>query len=241
MPLRAALVDVGGTLWPNTWPDLPNDAGLRAGRLAEALDWIDPADAPGLVTELVERIGRPPPAGLELVQGTDEAIRTCLTEARLPADDATVVRVRRALVLPVHERFQPLSGARVLLSTIRTLGLVSVVCSNTALRDGDGYRRDFELFGLTGLVDAYVTSVDVGRKKPDPAMHQAAAAAAGQPPEACVMIGNSEEADIAPAQELGMRTIRVYPDDPPPTASRAHGVAATLFDAADLLRNWASR
>jgi HAD superfamily hydrolase (TIGR01509 family) len=241
MPLRAALVDVGGTLWPDTWPDQPDDAGLRARRLAEALDYIEAASAPGLVTDLVERISRPPLAGLELVQGTDEAIRSWLAEARLPADDGTVVRVRRALVLPVHERFQPLRGARVLLSTIRSLGLTSVICSNTILRDGEGYRWDFELFGMDDLVDDYVTSVNVGRKKPDPAMHKAAAAAAGQPPQACVMIGNNEEADIAPALELGMLTILVHPDGPRPASSRAHAVAATLFEAADLLRVWASK
>lgn len=32
-PVAAVLLDVGGTLWPERWPDPAGDAALRAARL----------------------------------------------------------------------------------------------------------------------------------------------------------------------------------------------------------------
>jgi len=59
---------------------------------------------------------------------------------------------------------------------------------------------------------------------------------AGVPAERCVVIGNKEQNDVAPALALGMHAILVHPDDPPPTSSRADAVAADLFECARALR-----
>jgi FMN phosphatase YigB (HAD superfamily) len=59
---------------------------------------------------------------------------------------------------------------------------------------------------------------------------------AGTPAERCVVIGNREENDIAPALALGMRTILVYPDDPKPPSSSAHAVAADLWECAKAVK-----
>jgi putative hydrolase of the HAD superfamily len=84
-------------------------------------------------------------------------------------------------------------------------------------------------------IDAIVTSVDAGHLKPHPAVFEMAIAAAGVAASECVVIGNKELNDIDPAVALGMRSILVYPDDPPPTSSRADFTAADLWECAKAL------
>ena len=163
-------------------------------------------------------------------------VATALERQGLPADAATVARIRRAMVLPVADRMRPLPGAVELLAEIHALGLRSVIASNTYWRDAESYWEDFRLLGMAGYVDAIVTSVDAGHLKPHPAVFQLALRAAGASPERCVVIGNKEENDIVPALALGMRAILVHPDDPSPTSSRAHAIAPDLWSCARALR-----
>ncbi|HJY94049.1 MAG TPA: HAD family hydrolase [Streptosporangiaceae bacterium] len=81
-----------------------------------------------------------------------------------------------------------------------------------------------------------VSSVDTGFRKPHPAMFLRAAAAAGVPPQACLMIGNSEDNDILPARSLGIATLWVTIEEPAPAASAASAVAGSLTQATRLLR-----
>lgn len=243
--LEAVLVDVGGTLWPNTWPSLPDDAGIRIRQLCQALPKISAGDALELVDRLLARVAADGGGATErlwgktLEQGTDAAIRETLIIAGFPASRDVVTCVRRALCLPIQGRLQPFDGAELLLSTIHSMGLRCVVASNTSVRDAEVYRRDFESLGLARYLDAIVTSVDVGRIKPHEALFREAAKQAGTDPARCLMIGNSEEADIVPAARLGMRTIRVHPEEPSlANASVADAVAPTLADAAKVLISW---
>jgi FMN phosphatase YigB (HAD superfamily) len=119
---------------------------------------------------------------------------------------------------------------------IHALGLRTVIASNTYWRDADSYWEDFRFLGMAEHVDAIVTSVDAGHLKPHPAVFQAALRWADARPAQCVVIGNREENDIEPALDLGMWTILVHPDDPPPTASRAHAVAPDLWSCALALK-----
>src|SRR2546422_502214 len=80
-------------------------------------------------------------------------------------------------------------------------------------------RRDFEDWELSDSVAAYVPSLDVGWRKPHPAFFDAAAVAAGHPPDQCAMVGDSEANDIVPAHERGMRTVRVAIEEPLPSTS----------------------
>src|SRR5260221_6075926 len=58
--IRAALVDVGGTLWPDQWPSPPDDLAWRRDRLRTAFPGLSPDDAIAVLTAL-ERAG----AGLD--------------------------------------------------------------------------------------------------------------------------------------------------------------------------------
>ena len=53
------------------------------------------------------------------------------------------------------------------------------------------------------------------------------------------MVGNSEVNDIEPAVKLGMRSIRVAIEEPPPGRTCADVLATSLFDVAQQLERWA--
>jgi HAD superfamily hydrolase (TIGR01509 family) len=241
-PLEVALIDVGGTLWPNSWPLRETDGHGRHQRVAAAMPALAPAAVDALVADLINssRVGDEARSLTTehqvVVPGAEVLVATSLLRQNLPADAQTVARIRRAMALPVADRLQPLPGAVELLSKIRSLGMRSVIASNTYWRDAESYWEDFRLLGMARYVDAIVTSVDAGHLKPHPAVFEMAMRAGGAPPERCVVIGNKEANDIEPALALGMRAILVHPDDPVPTASRAHAVAPDLWACSQALK-----
>jgi FMN phosphatase YigB (HAD superfamily) len=80
-----------------------------------------------------------------------------------------------------------------------------------------------------------VTSVDAGCRKPDPRIFAMAVTLAGVPARDCVMIGDSEEADIGPAMAFEMRTIRVVDAV---VDSAADAVVTSLAQALETIRVW---
>ena len=241
-PLQVALIDVGGTLWPNSWPLRETDGQGRRQRVAAAMPLLAPADVESLVADLIHssRIGDEARSTttehLVVVPAAEVLVADSLSRQGLPTDPHTVALIRRAMAVPVADRIRPLPGAVELLSEIHALGMRSVIASNTYWRDAESYWEDFRLLGMADQVHAIVTSVDAGYLKPHPAVFEMAMRAGGAPPHRCVVIGNKEENDIEPALWLGMRTILVHPDDPVPASSRAHAVAPDLWACAQALK-----
>ncbi len=141
-----------------------------------------------------------------------------------------------AMCLPAVPRLRLFPGAAGLLASIKDHGLPCVVCSNAMWRNAAAYWRDLHSLGIAEWIDAVVSSVDTGFRKPHPAMFLRAAAAAGVPPQACLMSGNSEDNDILPACSLGIRTLRVTIEEPAPAVSAASWVAGSLTEATRMLR-----
>ena len=236
------MVDVGGTLWPNSWPFRETDAVGRRQRIAAAMPTLEPAAVQALADDLISssRPGdeaRSISTEMEIVVKAEVLIANSLARQGLPADPQTVTRLRRAMSIPISDRMRPLPGARELLAEMHALGMRTVIASNTYWRDADSYWDDFQLLGLAEHIDAIFTSVDAGHLKPHPAVFEMAMRWAGSPPDRCVVIGNKEENDILPALALGMRAILVHPDDPVPASSRANAVAPDLWACAAVLRN----
>jgi len=235
------MVDVGGTLWPNSWPFRETDVLGRHQRVAAALPDLDAGVVDALVDDLVAS-SRAGDLARTISTETGETtpaevlIATVLARQGIPPSQGTVARIRRAMALPVADRLKPLPGAIELLLGIHALGLRTVITSNTYWRDADSYWDDFRRLGMADHVDAIVTSVDAGHLKPHPAVFEQALRWAGVQPERCVVIGNREENDVGPALALGMWAILVHPDDPPPASSRAHAVAPDLWACIDALK-----
>ena len=241
--LQVALIDVGGTLWPNSWPIRATDGVGRMERLAAAMPHLDAETIDALGRDLLES-SRPADEARSIsteakyakALAAEVLVANCLARQGLPADAESVMRIRRAMAIPVSDRMKPLPGAIDLLAEIHALGMRTVIASNTYWRDAESYWDDFRLLGMADHVDAVITSVDAGHLKPHPAVFKMAMDWAGVSATQCVVIGNREENDIEPALALGMWTILVHPDDPKPESSRAHAVAPDLWACAQALR-----
>ena len=64
-------------------------------------------------------------------------------------------------------------------------------------------------YGMIGLFEVVVFSSQTGFRKPDRRIFDAALLRAGKSAPECVMIGDRLDTDIKPANELGMKTIRI--------------------------------
>jgi putative hydrolase of the HAD superfamily len=234
MPLRAALVDVGGTLWPDRSTSRPPPQDTVA-RLSAVLPGTDAALLDRLRAALEEAVTV---FSGELVQDTEALVARVAAGLGLALDAEAALAVRRAMNAPAGRLVRMVDGAPEMLRDLRELGLRIVIVSNAYWRDAGVYRRDLEGAGVGELIDAVVSSVDLGRRKPDPEMFRAGIAAAGCEPQECVMIGNVEEKDVVPALVLGMRAVRVSPVAAVPARSAADASVAGLVEAAAVIRRW---
>ena len=228
--VEAVLVDVGGTLW-----------GDRARPPREALEGeterrlravgVDGDRLAVLTAELAARLHGADDLDYLDIWSVIEQACAAAGVLGVPAD-----RIRHAFCLPAATLTEVFPGARQMLQTIRDLRLRCVIASNAVWRTEADYRDDLEAFGLGGLVDGIVCSVDTRWRKPDPRLFQAALERAAAPAHACLMIGNSEAKDIVPAAALGMRTVRVAIEERRPAVSRADFICDSLEQAAAVVR-----
>jgi len=243
--IGTVFVDVGGTL-------LPNGLLVSAAAHQRRLRALSSVLASGRRVPRAELAAPAPEATAALVAGevdaemdaapeqpADALIASALAAHGFELGGEMVRRARQALCVPLAGNLAPFEHAPQLLSAIKDMGLGCVVVSNTTFRDAELYRQDFEAFGWDGWVDGYVTSVDAGCCKPDERMFRLALDMAATPPERCVMVGNSEEADIVPALRLGMQAIRVAIEEPAPAVTAAGACVTGLDQAARVLRAWA--
>ncbi len=94
---------------------------------------------------------------------------------------------------------RPFDGVESLLRCLKEGHLRVVIVTNAFFRTEAGMRRDAEQLGFSEWIDDVLSSVDTGVRKPNPLMFQRALAAARSFPHETVMIGDSEEKDVAPA------------------------------------------
>jgi len=235
----AVLLDIGGTLWPDRWPALPTDRARRAAALRRTLPALTPRQALRLHDALVLGTSQVSATTAPAVQAL---LARVLPDAGLvtllPAGSPVHAQIRGAMCLPAQGRVLLFPAPATCLGCIHALGLRCVVVSNGTWRDAACYRRDFDAFGIGALVDTMIASAELPFCKPDPAIFAAAIAAAGCAAERCVLIGNSEENDIAPAVALGMRAIRVAIEEPPPATSAANAIVTSLAEATRVLMGW---
>jgi FMN phosphatase YigB (HAD superfamily) len=235
--LRAVLLDVGGTLWPQDGPEPADADRRRTERLRAAL--------PALAGHRAVSFMRAIYADCESLadggpQDTDAIARDAARLVGLDIDRTMATALRRAVCLPARDLVALFPGFTDLFAAIRRLGLRCALVTDVAVRDAELTRQDFRDFGVADVVDAIITSHDVGYRKPHHAMFQAAMDAVGCGAAECVMMGNREARDIAPAVSLGMRAILAAIEEPPPSRTAAHAVVTSLHEATGILGRWAA-
>lgn len=231
--LSAVLLDVGGTLWPERLAAAPDPAAYLE-RLRCLLPEVDVHDA---LVKLRQALARD---DASLIQNTHAVLARAVLDFGEPSTGVDPVAIRRALCLPASPGVRLFPGAHELLATIQQIGLSCVILSNVQVRGSAEYWCDFRDLGVAEYIDAVVTSLEVGFRKPHPAMFEAALRAAESDAVNCVMIGNSEVKDIQPARDLGLRTILVAIEEPLPEQTRADAVVESLADVRQILCEWAA-
>jgi hypothetical protein len=109
------MVDVGGTLWPNSWPFRETDAVGRRQRIAAAMPALEAAAVQALADDLISssRPGdeaRSISTEMEIVVKAEVLIANSLARQGLRADPQTVTRLRRAMSIPISDRMRALPG-----------------------------------------------------------------------------------------------------------------------------------
>lgn len=228
----AALFDVGGTLVDDR-PEHPIDH-VRLERLRGVLPEGDSWTGALLAAELE-------PLAYDrstYVQDTRGAIARVLERNGVRATDELVERVRAACCLPLPAGGNaPRAGALEALRDARRRGLRVALVTNVLWRTQADVLSDWEAFGFAN-VDAVSTSLDVGRFKPHPAMFEHALTTLGVSASEAVMIGNSREADVAPAKRLGMRAVLVRSREPSASDVEPDAVIDELTELPALFDRW---
>jgi HAD superfamily hydrolase (TIGR01493 family) len=152
---------------------------------------------------------------------TSDHHRACYTglarEAGLP-DAALADALYERSNLPMA--WQPYPDTEATLRTLGERGIPTAVVSNI----GWDLRPVFRSHGLAPYIDAFVLSCELGIKKPDPQIFQAACDELGLPPHKVLMVGDDREAD-AGAARLGCR---IHLVDHLPVDARPDALTAVL-------------
>ena len=171
------------------------------------------------------------------VQHSDEMIADVVRGvARAREVKASVVR--GAMVESMLGATQAFEGAAELLRHAKSLGLATVLVTDTSWHsEADTWARVAEM-GITADLDHLVSSFELGARKPDPLVFRTALRKAGAAASEAVMVGDNEAADIAPAAALGMATIRVTVQFPIQGETAADATAGTLSEVGEILSRW---
>lgn len=232
-PARALLVDIGDTLIPAT--------AVAADSLAEAAghlrrsDFIrDPAAFETTYRRVDASFAGPDVnhlfSSIQIARRVGEALRvkdTMSFAGTLLALYRDAVRrriVRNEHLVRIFEKLRAL-GCR-----------VGIVTDGTIVEQSETLFR----LGLLQLVDALVTSEELGVEKPAPEMFRVALHLLGiDNPSEATMIGDSLERDIAGAKTLGMQTVLttefVRADDEEITRAHPDYVIRNLSELPELL------
>jgi FMN phosphatase YigB (HAD superfamily) len=104
------------------------------------------------------------------------------------------------------------------LAALSRLGVSLAIVCDVGFTPSSELRLHLEHHGLLGYFDAWAFSDEVGVYKPDKRIFEHALDGLGSPdPARCAHVGDRRRTDIAGAQALGMRTVRlttVFDDDP---------------------------
>lgn len=113
----------------------------------------------------------------------------------------------------IADSIEPVPGAESLIADLRGTYAVGLLTNGPVVAQRDKLKT----LGWEGLFDATVITGELERGKPHPEAFEAVLEALEVAPEEAVYVGDSVEADVAGASEVGIPVIQVlYPGGPEP-------------------------
>jgi putative hydrolase of the HAD superfamily len=206
--IDAVLFDWGDTLFHFAWDESLVEAGWEAG-----LDALDREGLPGH-DETAARFRKRYLPLLWVPGSLDEIeypamVRELLEGFGIELSNEDLSRFLEA----EHAAWEPArqlgDSTHALLDSLRARGLKTGLISN-AFDPGWLLRNDLERMRLAERLDAAVFSSEVGKRKPHPAIFEAALRRLGVEPERALFVGDRRFEDIRGAKEAGMTTVLAY-------------------------------
>ena len=206
--IDAVLFDWGDTLFHFAWDESLVEAGWEAGLAALERDELPGHDetaarfrdrylpllwVPGSLDEIEY-----PAMVRELLEGFGVALSDDDLSRFLEAEHAAWEPAR-----------QIGDSTHALLDSLRARGLKTGLVSN-AFDPGWLLHNDLERMRLAERLDVAVFSSEVGKRKPHPAIFEAALERLGVEPERALFVGDRRFEDIRGAKEAGMTTVLAY-------------------------------
>ena len=119
------------------------------------------------------------------------------------AGPADAERLADAYYVQYPRQRQTVPGALALLQALRPHYRIGIITNNRTAEQADKLR----FLGMTDVVDALITSEDVGVAKPDPRIFHAALQQLDTRPEETVLVGDNWVADVLGARAVGIRPL----------------------------------
>lgn len=139
--------------------------------------------------------------------GIGNILKRALEADKIPISDEVLKTALRAMYAVTQANWYAEDDALQTVQTLQRRGFRLGVISNGA--DDENTYMLLEKAGLRSYFEFVLSSAAFGRRKPDPDIFRAALNYFDMPPEEAVMVGDTLEADIAGANQLGIFTIWV--------------------------------
>jgi HAD superfamily hydrolase (TIGR01509 family) len=178
----AAILDIDGTLVDSNYQ--------------HALAWYRALRLHGYVLP-IWRIHR------HIGMGGDQLVASLCGQEVEDREGESIRQAEKPLYMEMIHEVQPLEGARELIADLKRLDRAVVLASSAKPDEVDHY---LDLLGARDLADAWTTSGDVERTKPEPDLVHAALEHAGT--DSAVMVGDSTW-DCEAANRAGVPTVAV--------------------------------
>ena len=205
MPIRAVLCDLGDTLFRLD----PISSELPARIVAACCRAIGDAGEP-VARGLFEAVRAELAAGYLAGQTVENQV-PALVERHLPAGAPRALAERIAALYwqADIERFRHPAENVDAIRALRDAGLTLVAVSNTTTPP-ERLSAYLASVGLLGLFAGTVFSVDLGLRKPHPAIYERALALAGCEPAEALFVGDRVREDIIGPQSLGIPAVLTH-------------------------------
>jgi len=171
---------------------------------------------------------------------TSEILRA-LGERFARIDKSWDRRIDGAIYGVMRKEYAPRADAVATLRALRRAGLRTGMISNTQFRSAN-LMEEMRAFGFADLMDAMIFSIDLGVRKPLPAVFNAALERLGVGAQDAVMVGDTVDADVEGGRAMGMRTILMRTPHNAEAVARgdhhADAVVEALSEIPPLLSKW---
>jgi putative hydrolase of the HAD superfamily len=206
--VRAVLADLDDTLFDHR--GATRDALLALAAAEPAFTQWTPAEFDARHRVVLETLHLDVLAGRRSIDAARrERFTQLLAQAGVGPDDARIAALSDRYRHAYQAAWRPIRGARALAQAVTHAGVRLVIVTNNLVAE---QARKLEHCGLTSLVDALVTSEEVGAAKPAAEIFAEALRRAEVGATEAVMFGDAWATDIAGATAAGIRAVWFNPE-----------------------------